>query len=246
VPGSKTVVLTREPEDNRDLADALRRAGARVREIPCVSTRLRDPDPGEISRLPDPADVGALAFTSRRGVMGWQRWAAGSDWSGRLAREEVLVAAVGGRTARALDQAGVVAQLVADPPRGEVLAGLLADRLDAGRPVVLCGGQLRAGGLEQGLERAGHPVHPLTLYVNEAPRIPVLEPFAVAAVLVASPSAGRRLLAAMPWMRDCVFVSIGPVTSRALEELGVGDVREPGPDPADWERELVAASRDPQ
>lgn len=242
---SEVIVLTREPEDNRDLASRLERAGAQVREIPCILTRLRDPDPAELERLPAPGQVGALAFTSRRAVQGWVRWvgtASAGSWPRLLPVDRIAVAAVGRSTARALEEAGMKPGLVADPPTGESLARLLATHVPPDRCIVLPGGEMRAGGLEAGLEEAECTTRTLTLYANDDPRVPALDPFPVAAVFVASPSAGRRLLDAMPWMKACPFVSIGPTTSRALRELGVESIREPGPAPEHWLRALLDAA----
>ena len=228
------VVLTREAEDNEALAAALERRGILVRQVPCLATRYREPDPGEIEALGD-ARAAALAFTSRRAARGW------SLWEGRPDPGRAIVAAVGRATAAALESLELEPEVIADPPRGEVLAGLLAARLEAGDLVACVGGEMRAGGLEEGLAAASIEVRPLTVYANDAPDVPALDPFDVAAVFVASPSAADRLLAAMPWMRGRRFVSIGPTTSTALRELGATLVEEPGPDPAGWEEALVAA-----
>jgi uroporphyrinogen-III synthase len=229
------VVLTRESADNEELAGALERRGVPVRQIPCIVTRYRDPAPDEIEAL-GVAVPAALAFTSRRAVRGWVRWEGRPDPGG------ALVAAVGRATADELASLGMDAALIADPPQGRVLAALLAGRLEAGALVVSVGGELRAGGLEKGLAEASIVARPLTVYANDAPHVPSLEPFDVAAVFVASPSAARRLVAAMPWMLACRFVSIGPTTTGALRELGAGRIEEPGPEPGLWERALAAAA----
>jgi uroporphyrinogen-III synthase len=235
------VVLTREEPDNRDLARALEDAGVAVRQIPCVATRLRDPDPDEVRDLPAAGRVGALAFTSRRAVRGWMRWAPGSAWSQELGKGSVVVAAVGPATAGALERAGIGCDLVAEPPTGESLARSLAGQVQVEREVVLVAGETRAGGLERELARAGRTLRILTLYASEPPAVPSLEPFEVAAVFVASPLTGRRLIDANPWIAGSQFVSIGPTTTRALHEMGVERVEEPGPRPGDWLEALLRA-----
>ena len=229
------VVLTREAADNAALADALGRRGVAVRQIPCVATRYREPDPAELEAL-GTAAPDALVFTSRRAVRGW------ALWEDRPDHGRAIVAAVGPATAAELGPLGLEPDVVADPPRGDVLAGILAARLEKGGLVVSVGGEMRAGGLEEGLASASIEVRPLTVYANEAPDVPSLEPFDVAAVFVASPSAARRLLSAMPWLRGCRFVSIGPTTTAALRALGASRIEEPGPDPGQWERSLAAAA----
>jgi uroporphyrinogen-III synthase len=230
------VVLTRESADNEELARALERRGACVRQIPCIATRYRSPGAAEIEALAAAGPVAALAFTSRRAARGWARWKDRPDVGG------AIVAAVGRATAAELGSLGLEASLVADPPRGDVLAGLLAGRLERGAVVASVGGEQRAGGLVEGLGAAALVERTLTVYSNDAPDVPALEPFDVAAVFVASPSAARRLLAAMPWMRSCPFVSIGPTTTGALRGLGVRRIEEPGPDPGQWQEALAAAA----
>ena len=51
--------------------------------------------------------------------------------------------------------------------------------------------------------------------------MPVFDPFPVAAVFVAAPSAVERLLRYYPWLRDRPFLAIGATTQSALKELAV-------------------------
>lgn len=205
------VLLTRTPADNAVLARLLTARGVEVRELPCLRVEPV-PDP----RLP--REHAAVAFGSRRGAQ------ALAPHLGRLL-DGVLVGAVGPTTARALTALGHPPDLVADPPVGEVLAGLLADRLPPGGRVVAVRGDLRGGSLEPALAALGVPVEPLVAYRHLDPEVPALAPFPVAGALVASPSAGRRLLAANPWLAGVPLLTLGPTTARALTELGATDVR---------------------
>ena len=229
-----SVVLTRDPADSRALCEALVRRGVPVVEIPCVSGRLVDPAEAEVAALPAAEVTGAVAFTSRRGAEGWARW------PGRIAAAGVPVAAIGDSTARALEEAGIRPSMVADPPTGAALAVLLASRLAPPGNVILPGGDLRAGGLEEGLAAAGIAFFHLTVYVNEEPPITPLDPFPVAAIFVASPSAARRLVSAMPWMLGERFLAIGETTAAAIRDLGAARVEVAGRDLASWEAALVA------
>ncbi len=229
------VVLTRAPEDNAAVASALRARGVEVREIPCVSFQYLDPGP-----LPHP--VGAVAFTSRRGVRGLARLEHGLEWLERAS----AVAAVGPGTARELEAMGIEVGIVADPPEGRVLAGEISERLPWDLPLSCVAGDLTsARGLEATLTEMGRAFTKVTVYRNLAPHVPALPRFPVAGVLVASPSAARRLLGAMPWMAEARFVSLGPTTSDALSQFGVGsvvqvDAREPG----SWVQALLDAHRE--
>lgn len=220
MPSGPVVVLTRESRDNLDLAKALLQRGVVVREIPCVSTRYIQPQ-----RLPE-ARIDVVTFSSRRGVRGVVE----QDLVNRLIPEKdrPLVAAVGRATARELESAGIAVDLVADPPRGVVLAHEIMKEIEPPASVAAVRGDLRAGGMDEALEQAGFWVEPVIVYENVGPDIPRLEPSPVAAVFVASPSAARRLVDKNPWIKGAHFCAIGPTTAAALRDLGVGAVEEVG------------------
>jgi uroporphyrinogen-III synthase len=222
MPSGPVVVLTRESEDNLDLAKALLERGVMVREIPCISTRYIMPQ-----RLPG-AQSDVVTFSSRRGVRGVVR----RDLVGRLVPEEnrPLVAAVGQATAKELDSAGIEVDLVADPPKGTVLARLIMKAIEPPASIAVVRGNLRAGGMDAALEAVGFRVEPIIVYENVGPDILRLEPAPTAAVFVASPSAARRLVDKNPWIKGVHFCAIGPTTAAALAELGIGSVEEVGTD----------------
>lgn len=214
------VVLTREHEDNLELGDKLRALGVHVREIPCLATKYVDPVAYPHGR----AD--ALVFTSKHGVRGWRRLISPDSLPQGFSWE--LLAAVGPVTADELIVAGMQAQLVADPPEGRVLGRMLVDRLASGSRIVVVCGNLRAGGLDSILEKAGFKLEYVRVYENQEPKIPILRPFPVVAVYVASPSAVKRLVENNPWFKDTLFCSIGPTTTVALAELGVSKIQQVG------------------
>jgi uroporphyrinogen-III synthase len=226
------VVLTREPEDNRRLAQALAERGVPVREIPCVQTRWLQP------ALPL-GPFAAVAFASRRAVGGLLRAGMDPGWLQR--RPRPLVAAVGEATRQALQDEGISVDLVAEPPTGRALAEALHARLPAGAVVLVPCGSTPGGGLEPGLRALGRPFESLPVYANDAPEGAPLEPFPVAAVFVAAPSAARRLLERAPWLRERPFLAIGPTTATALAELGVREVLGPAMDTEAQLAQLLAA-----
>ena len=152
VQAGPAVVLTREQEDDHPLARELARRGVPVLEIPCMATRYLAP--AEL-----PSDVAAVAFTSRRGVRGLLRLPQGRQFI--LGNLHPFLCAVGPATAAALAEAGLAADIVADPPNGEALARALVGRLRRGARIVLARGNLRAGGMEEALEMAGYRLLPL-------------------------------------------------------------------------------------
>jgi uroporphyrinogen-III synthase len=194
-------------------------------EIPCTAIRYHDP--GAI-----PSGAGAFVFASRRGVAGFLRLR-GSDAALSIGRRP-LVCAVGASTARELDECGIKADIVADPPEGAVLAGVLKGVLQPGARVVMVRGNLRASEIDVLTAGQGFEVVPFEVYENVEPEIPRFEPFPVTAVFIGSPSAGRRLVAVNPWMKDEQFVAIGRTTAAALSELGVKKLRIAGADPNGW------------
>jgi uroporphyrinogen III methyltransferase/synthase len=232
VSSGPVVVLTREAEDNQPLALELQVRGVPVLEIPCVATRFLVP--GE---LPD--RIAAVAFTSRRAVAGLLRLPQGRQFL--LGDPRPLLCAVGPATAAALAEAGFPADIVADPPRGEALAKALVGRLQGGLRIALARGNLRAGEMDEALESAGFTLMPLVVYENAEPRVPSVSPVPVAAVFVASPSAGKRLLEANPWLRGSPFVAIGPTTGSALRALGILRVQTVAMDRTAWIDALCAA-----
>jgi uroporphyrinogen-III synthase len=231
MPSGPVVVLTRESADNLELAKALLERGVLVREIPCISTRYIMPS------LPQ-AKIDVVTFSSRRGVRGVVE----QNLVEKLIPEEnpPLVAAVGPATQKELESAGIRVDLVADPPKGTVLARLIMKEVEPPASVAVVRGDLRAGGMDQALEEAGFWIEPVIVYENVGPDIPRLEPTPVAAVFVASPSAAKRLVDKNPWIRDAHFCAIGPTTAAALEDLKVESSEEVG---AELDKQVEALCR---
>ena len=245
LPTRPAVVLTRSPQDNAPLRAALEADGASVVEIPCAGTRFLDPGPL-------PHAIAAALFPSRRAVEGLCRVPAA-----RALLAGACIGAVGPATARALEQAGIPVDTVADPPEGRVLARqvarlvarLLADRSPTPPmlPVLVARGDhdREQDPLLPWVEAEGLKAHVAVVYENVAPPIPRMDPFPVAAVFVAAPSAAVRLLGALPWLEDAPFFTIGGTTRVAVEKLGVRRVHAMGPDLDTWRRTLMEATKIP-
>lgn len=223
------VVLTREREDNRPLASILRSRGISVREIPCIETRYIEPESW-------PADsTDAVLFTSRRGVRGFIRLRNSVQVLDKhCADGRPLVGAVGQKTADELLAGGIPVDLIAEPPEARELVNLVKTRLPADSRIVAVCGNLGRGRVEVAVEQAGYELFRLEVYKNVAPEIPCLQPFPVAAIFIASPSAAKRLLACNPWMQSSRFFTIGPTTYSALAELGVEQIESIGTQLQTW------------
>jgi uroporphyrinogen-III synthase len=157
------------------------------------------------------------------------------------ASQRVLIAAVGQATAREIQSHNVPVDLIADPPEGAALANLLTDALPVGSHLLVVRGNLRAYEIDSQLTNAGYQLEDLIVYENVDVPIVALQPFPVAAVFIASPSAAQRLLSANPWMRNARTFTIGKTTAQALRSLGDGNVEEIGADPRQWLEVLFRA-----
>lgn len=202
------VILTREQADNAELKGLLEAAGLAVVEVPCVGTRLL---PFE---FPENGPFAAVAVTSRRAVAA----TADHDWS----LYPGIVAAVGSATATAV--AAVWrrdADILGAKGTGDALAEELDARLPRGSRVLYLRGDKTTGGLQRGLDAAGHTVVEVVVYENVAPDVPTLEGTHSGALAVfASPSAAHRFFEANDHLRSTIDnVAIGPTTARALERI---------------------------
>lgn len=209
---SPCILLIREPSDNLKLATLLRANGVVVRELPCMETRWRTPEQG-----PESAEI--IAFSSRRSVIGFFK--AGLMESLSHSSTKRRFAAVGEATAQSLREHGIEPEIIAYPPTGFALADAIY-QLDRGEnKVLVVRGDLGKGQLYKSLVQLGQPVCDVTVYDNIEPSLGVTKPFPVAAVFVAAPSAAKRLLEHLPWLRNTPFLPIGPTTELALRSLGV-------------------------
>ena len=133
------------------------------------------------------------------------------------------LAAIGPGTAAALREVGLVADLVSERAVAEALLERLADRV-AGKRVLIARAEEARDLLPDGLTHAGALVDVIALYRTEY-AVPVGDgPLAADAVTFTSASTVRALVAAYPErdLSGLAGISIGPVTSAAMRELGVG------------------------
>lgn len=207
------VILTRAPEDNARLAAELSERGLRVVEVPCVGTRVREVDLGEVGGT-GLAEFAAVAFTSRRAVE-----AVAPVWTTFAG----LLAAVGEATAEAMTVAfGRRPDVVSAEGTGESLARQLASQLSAGAAVLHLRGDKTTGTLGQGLVAAGLEFHEEVVYDNVGPVVERLTGVVEGTLAVfASPSAAHRFFGVNEHLVGVVQpVAIGPTTEAALLSLG--------------------------
>lgn len=236
------VVITRAAHQAEPLAEAYRAAGARPELLPLLE--VRPPRDGALEEALKEALGGLpryrwIAFTSSNAVD------AVFERIDRLP-SETRVAAVGSSTAAAFLEAsgGREVDVLAQEPRAEGLLEALLPHLGSGNAVLLPQAEDARAALADGLRAAGAEVKAVTAYRKALPadareRAGRLfgEGEPLGWVTFTSPSTARRFAALFEeaWRsrRESLrAVSIGPVTSAALEELGVSpaaEAAEPSP-----------------
>lgn len=230
----RTVAVTRARAQASGLARRLRALGAEVVETPTIRTRSLEAD------LPSLDGVDVLAVTSPNGV---RELVAALLRSARDLRslDGILVAAVGPGTARVLREHGLLADLVPETFTGEALAAAIEaaaaapDRVRPIRRVLLARAATAGSALPDGLRAAGIEVDDVALYET------VAEPLADDALArlreadyvtftsastagflaeAGGATAGDAPHGRLPVGPETRAVSIGPVTTAALAELG--------------------------
>lgn len=235
----RSVAVTRARAQASGVARRLRALGAEVVETPTIRTRSLE------ATLPPLDDVDVVALTSPNGV---REFAAALLRSGQDARDlhGTTVAAVGPGTARALREHGILADVVPETYTGEALAAAITAAppvrgapADASTPrrALLVRAAAAGDALPDGLRAAGIEVTDLPVYetvaeplvedAREALRTVDYVTFTSAStagflahagnVAEADASAPHGRLPLGPGTRA---VSIGPVTTAALAELG--------------------------
>ena len=218
-----TVVLTREPPDNDELAAALAAAGFGVLEWPCTATRWLEPEGGAEGLRGRLVAAGLVAFTSRRAVAGALRLLGEEGLAEALAGGRC--AAVGPATAAALERAGLAVALTAEGRGWRELGERLLAETGEGDRLLLVRSAAADERLPRTLEARGRVVDDVRLHGPGEPSPVRAEARPLAALVCASPAAARLLLAWNPWAAEQRFVAIGPTTAEALEdELGVARV----------------------
>ncbi|HKS02171.1 MAG TPA: uroporphyrinogen-III synthase, partial [Arthrobacter sp.] len=241
------------------LAEALRLAGAVPLLLPLTATE-RAPDQAALNDAFQALGAGSfdwLVVSSATTVLALQEKAAEhgvelQNWLPAGTR----VAAVGPASRRALEAAGVAVHF--QPELDHSAAGIVEGWPGGPAAVLLPQADIAAPALAQGLEAKGARVRTVVAYStvdfpadpgrqlgpndSAVAPLPVLTPAeaktdvddgVLAAVVAASPSAVRRIAAALTPLGSCRLVAIGPVTATEAEAQGLtvaATAREATPD----------------
>ena len=230
----QTVLVTRTRQQASELTAQLTELGAHVLEAPTIE--LAEPDNwDEVDACFD--NLGGfnwVVFTSANGVRAaWER----IRFLGRDARVffGLRVGAIGPSTAEALEQIGIVADLIPEKFVGEELAAALKQTVGEehlkGARFLLLRADIARPALREQLEAAGAEVHDLAIYRTIAPKslpndvLAALHEEKVTWVTFTSASTAQHLHDLLPAdLREKVTqakrLSIGPITSAAMTKLG--------------------------
>jgi len=219
----KRIVVTRAGGQQNDFCDALSGLGATpirlpmIRIVPIADERMMERVAGEAS----PGDW--FVFTSANGVsVVW-------DLMGRTLPGRLRVAAVGPRTASALQERSVVPEYVPDEFTGEAMADGLPDV--AGQRVWILRAETAGQAIVERLAQRGAVVHDIPVYRTESVPIDAsgraeLEK-GVDVVTFTSGLTARNFKTGCERagldtssLEKAVIACIGPVTAEAARELG--------------------------
>ena len=222
----RRVVVTRARAQASGLASSLRGLGAEVVELPAIRIEPRI-DSNEVRKaVNDLHSYALVCLTSPNGVR--LLFDAMAE-AGRDARAlaNATVAAIGPGTEAELAAHGIHADVVPKEFVAEALAEALADVPVKGRPVLVARAAEARDVLPDALRERGAKVDVVTLYetVAEPPDPEAVEAAQSADYLTfTSSSTVRNLVAALDGRlpEGIRIVSIGPVTSEAARDAGLG------------------------
>ena len=224
----KTILLTRQPEQGRELEGMINEAGGNVVSFPMI--RITGPaDWRDCDRVIKAlSDVDWIVFTSVHSVQYFlDRCREIGQWPG-----DIPLAAIGSKTAREIEKYGLRTFL---SPEDYTAQGLLLEfnRMNiSGKRFLLPGSDLARPDLADGLQKAGNRVDRVVVYRNVAPednnRDLLLEQLqSIDGLVFYSPSAIRNFIdlvgaRAVRVLNDRTIpiAVIGPTTAGAAEKNG--------------------------
>ena len=222
----KTVVVTRPEDRSGTLTQRLRELGAEVVDYPCISTVAREENPELEEAMGNLSRYRCLVFTSPAGpeIFFRRLRAAGRD---ARALSGLTLAAIGPKTAKALEKHGVTADLVPETYDSDHLA----KALEAGEgPVLLCRASRGSTALPEMLERKGIPFADVPVYdtVYAAPAPQKVDALLGETLLVTFTSAStvRGFVESLPGrdLKNVIGCCIGKQTEAEAKKYGLTTV----------------------
>lgn len=222
----KEIILTRPADRNGTLCDRLRQLGANVTSYPCIRTVPRADCPELDRAIEALSGYRWLVFTSPAGPgIFFDRLRS----TGRDARAlaDVKLAAIGPKTAAALERYGVMADLVPETYDSQHLAQSMSQ---VEGPVLLCRASLGSDALPKLLAERGIPFEDVACYdtVYEAPDPAPVLALLKKGVLITFTSAStvRGFVESLPGadLSRVLGCCIGPQTAREAQKYGIAVV----------------------
>ncbi|PDO11023.1 MAG: uroporphyrinogen-III C-methyltransferase [Candidatus Reconcilbacillus cellulovorans] len=231
------VLITRDRGQSDELADRIDELGGEPVECPMIRIRPTR-DPARLARLDAAIDrldeFDWIMFTSANGVEHFfRRMRERSADVRRLARARIAV--VGEKTAAALADSGLKADVVPDQYEAERLLEVIRGLARAGERALLPRGDIAREMLPDGLRAIGLEVEEVVVYENvpaeeSAEAVRMLSEGAIHAVVFTSSSTVRNFVRALrdggvtdvaSFLMRTAVVCIGPVTAGTAEEEGM-------------------------
>lgn len=229
----KRVLITRAREQAGKTASLLRARGADPVIVPTIEIHPpTDPEP-MIEAAANVGRYGWVVFTSANGV---ERFLAELRRQGKDGRAlgGAKIAAVGPGTAAALEERGLIADLVAKEHKGEGLADDLVEAIGGAAPRVLVArAEVARDVVPDALRQAGCEVDVVPVYKTLAPPRPLLDALAalfeareIDCVTFTSSSTVEHLCDALSGrapslLANTLVASIGPVTTTTARKRGL-------------------------
>ncbi|HZO13148.1 MAG TPA: uroporphyrinogen-III C-methyltransferase [Polyangiaceae bacterium] len=226
----KRVLVTRPAHQIAPTAKQLRQRGAEAVPFPTIQLQP-PPDPEAVARaVRELASYDLVAFTSDNGVDWlWRE----IDRQGRDARAfgNAKIAAIGPATAQGLRRRGVVADIVAESYIAETLAENILQKLQPGARVLVPRALVAREILPERLREAGMHVDVVPVYQTVSSGVDKREELRalVASVDIVTLTSSSTVTMLSEILGDdaparlahCLLASIGPVTTKTAEDLGL-------------------------
>ena len=222
----KTVVVTRPEDRSGTLTQRLRELGAEVVDYPCIRTVAREENPELEEAMENLSRYRCLVFTSPAGpeIFFRRLRAAGRD---ARALSGLTLAAIGPKTAKAMERFGVTADLVPETYDSDHLAKAL-ETVEG--PVLLCRASRGSTALPEMLERKGIPFADVPVYdtVYAAPAPQKVDALLGETLLVTFTSAYtvRGFVESLPGrnLKNVIGCCIGKQTEAEAKKYGLATV----------------------
>lgn len=228
----KTVLITREKSQARDLSETISKHGGVPIEVPLLSFQkpVGQVKTDSVQKIKRVNAFDWVVFTSKNGV----------DFFFEFLKElkielspNVKIAVIGKKTLEVIERYGFKPTFVPPSFVAEAFLPSFLEILETSENVLICKGNLAREYIANGLREKGFGVEEVIVYDNVQPDgtdnllIQAFRETRVDVILFTSPSTINNFMDAIhknhleEFVLESVIVSIGPVTTKRIEELGL-------------------------